>query len=114
MVRLDMDVHVPGAITRALRQRGVDVLTTQEDGARWFLDDRLLDRATERDRVLFTQDDDLLAEAAGRQRSGEGFAGVIYIHQRDLRIGPCVDDLQLIAEAMTPQEMADWVQYLPL
>jgi predicted nuclease of predicted toxin-antitoxin system len=114
MIRLYMDVHVPGAITRALRQRGVDVVTAQEDGARRFLDDRLLDRATELGRVVLTQDDDLLAEAAGRQRSGEVFAGVLYIHQRDLRIGPCVDDLQLIAEVMTPEEMANWVQYLPL
>ena len=32
MVPLYMDVHVPGAVTRALRLRGVDVLTAQEDG----------------------------------------------------------------------------------
>jgi predicted nuclease of predicted toxin-antitoxin system len=114
MVRLYMDVHIPGAIIRALRQRGVDVLTAQEDGARRFLDDQLLDRATELGRVLFTEDDDLLAEAARRQKTGERFAGVIYIHERDLRIGACADDLQLIAEAMTPDDMVNWVQYLPL
>jgi len=42
-----MDVHVPGAVTTALRLRSIDVLTAQEDGtARWD-DDRLLQRATE-------------------------------------------------------------------
>ena len=42
-----MDVHVPLAITEALRQRGLDVITAQEDGARRFDDPALLDRATE-------------------------------------------------------------------
>jgi 3'-phosphoadenosine 5'-phosphosulfate sulfotransferase len=114
MVRLYMDVHIPrGDHARApsARHRRPDGL---EDGARRFLDDQLLDRATELGRVLFTEDDDLLAEAARRQRMGESFARVIYIQERNVRIEACVDNLQLIAEAMTPQEMANWVQYLPL
>jgi predicted nuclease of predicted toxin-antitoxin system len=64
--RLYMDVHVRRAVTTGLRLRGVDVLTAQEDGAGGFDDPRLLNRATELGRVLFTQDDDLLKEAARR------------------------------------------------
>ena len=114
MVRLYMDVHVPAAVTDTLRDRGVDVLTAQEDGARRLLDDQLLDRALARGRALFTEDDDLLAEAAGRQERGEPFAGVIYIRERQLRIGRCVEDLELIAKVYDPEDMANWVQYLPL
>ena len=62
-IALYMDVHVHRAITTGLRLRDVDVLTAQEDGYRTANDDRLLDRATEAQRVLFTQDDDLLVEA---------------------------------------------------
>ena len=58
-----MDHHVPKAITNGLRLRGVDVLTAYEDGTREYEDADLLDRATELQRVLFTQDDDLLSEA---------------------------------------------------
>ena len=61
-----MDVHVHAAITEGLRLRGVDVLTAQEDGGRRLRDPALLDRATALGRVLFTQDDDLLREAAER------------------------------------------------
>lgn len=61
-----MDVHVPAAITRGLLLRGADVLTAQIDGAARFSDPELLDRATELGRVLFSQDDDLLAEATKR------------------------------------------------
>ncbi len=55
-----MDVHVPLAITEALRMREVDVLTAQTDDATRLEDPPLLDRATELDRVLFSRDKDLL------------------------------------------------------
>jgi hypothetical protein len=38
-LRLYMDVHTPLAITDALRRKGVDVVTAQEDGSR-RLDER--------------------------------------------------------------------------
>jgi hypothetical protein len=114
MVRLYMDVHVPAAIAHALRQRGVDVLTAQEDGTRRLPDDELLNRATALGRVLFSEDKDLLREAAARQRGGEEFAGVVYIHQLDLDIGRCVEDLELIAKIHTGEEMANRVLYIPL
>jgi len=114
MVRLYMDVHVPEAITRALLQRGVDVLTAQEDGTTRLPDDQLLDPASALGRVLFSEDKDLLREAASRQCRGDPFGGVVYIHQRDLQIGRCADDLEVIAKVSTSEEMANWVQYLPL
>ena len=109
-----MDVHVHRAITNGLRLRGVDVLTAQEDGRRTASDTRLLDRATELQRVLFSQDEDLLAEAKQRQVEESGFAGVVYAHQLKVTIGRCVQDLELIAKAGEAKELADRVEYLPL
>jgi hypothetical protein len=113
-VALYMDVHVPYAITRGLRLRGVDVLTAREDGTAQLSDPELLDRATALGRVLFTQDDDLLREAARRQQSGETFAGVIYGHQRKVTIGQGINDLELIAQVNEPEDLANRVEYLPL
>jgi hypothetical protein len=113
-VKLYMDVHVRRAITTGLLLRGVDVMTAQEDGAREFDDARLLDRATELGRVLFTQDDDLLREAARRQQAGERFAGLIYGHQLNVTVGQCIDDLELAARATEPNEWVSRVTYLPL
>jgi hypothetical protein len=109
-----MDVHVRRAITEGLRLRGVEVLTAQEDGARRLPDPELLDRAMGLDRLLFSQDQDLLQEATRRQRSGEAFFGVIYAHQRRVSIGQCIDDLELITQAGRREEFANRVQYLPL
>ena len=86
-----MDVHVPAGITRALRRRGVDVLTAQEDATARFLDPELLDRAAEHGRIVFTRDTDFLAEGVRRQRAGFSFATIVYAHQQDVSIGRCVD-----------------------
>jgi hypothetical protein len=113
-VGLYLDVHVPAAITRGLLLRGVDVLTAQLDGTTELKDPQLLDRATVLGRVLFSQDEDLLAEATRRQRSGQNFAGVIYAHQLRVTIGKCIADLELLALAGTLEDFANRVEYLPL
>ena len=114
MVRLYMDEHVRRAITRALRERGVDVLTVQDDDKAGASDPELLQRASELGRVLFSQDQDLLVEGTRRQRAGEPFAGVVYAHQRRVPIGICVDHLELIGLAGDPAEFQDSVRFLPL
>ena len=73
-----MDEQVPLAIATGLHQRGVDVLTVQEDGRRGYANPFLLDRATELRWVMFSQDEDLPIEAHRRQVEGIDFAGVIY------------------------------------
>lgn len=113
-IRLYMDHHVPSAVTVGLRLLGVDVLTAYEDGHHRALDPQRLDRAQALGRVLFSQDDDLIAEAVLRQREGLSFLGVIYAHQLRVPIGRVIDDLYLIASAATPDDLVDKVQFLPL
>jgi len=111
-IRLYMDHHVPRAITQALRARGVDVLTAFEDEADRFSDARLLSRATELGRVLFTQDDDFLAEAALRNQHQESFNGIIYAHQMRVSIGACVLQLEVIAKAGNTDDLVNRVEFL--
>ena len=113
-VALYMDVNVRQAVTDGLRLRGVEVLTAQEDGSRELQDDALLDRATALGYVLFTQDNDLLREAAQRQERGETFAGVIYAHQLKVTVGQCAQDLEILALVGSPEDFANRVEYLPL
>lgn len=113
-IALYMDQHVPRSITIGLRSRNVDVLTAAEDGASTFTDPDLLERASLRGRILFSQDDDLLAEAARRQAKAVSFGGVIYAHQLRISIGACIRDLELIALVGEPQELHNRVLFLPL
>jgi hypothetical protein len=113
-IALYMDEHVPRAITNGLRLREVNVITAWEDDRGGADDSALLERATELGRVLFTQDDDLLAEAARRQREGSLFSGLVYAHQLRVSIGRCIDDLELIATVGEPQDITNTVVFLPL
>lgn len=88
-----MDVHVPRAVTIALRLRSIDV--------------------TELGRVLVSQDADLLRQGTHRQRAHENFSGIIYAHQRTV-IGQLVNDLELLAKATSLDEWRARIEYLPI
>jgi predicted nuclease of predicted toxin-antitoxin system len=109
-----MDHNVPRAIAIGLRLREVDVVTAYEDGASLLTDPELLDRAGELGRVLFTQDDDLLVEAAKRQKETVFFRGVIYAHQLGVSIAACIRDLEMISRVGEPEDLFNRVEYLPL
>lgn len=113
-VALYMDEQVPLPITIGLRLRDVNVLTVQEDGRSGTPDPILLDRATELQRVMFSQDQDFLAEARYRQAEGVNFAGVIYARQLIVSIGVCIRDLEIIAKVCELEDLANRVEYLPL
>jgi hypothetical protein len=63
--------------------------------------------------VIFSQDEDMLVEAQRRQIAGISFSGVIYAHQLRVTIGLCIRDLELIAKAADPEDLANRVEYLP-
>jgi predicted nuclease of predicted toxin-antitoxin system len=113
-LRFYTDEHIPDAITDGLRARGIDVLRVQDDGHGHTDDSIILDRAAFLGRIVFTRDRDFLAVARHRQRTGVGFAGVVYAHQLRVSIGRCVTDLEIIALAATMEYMANRVEYLPL
>ena len=113
-LRLYMDVHVHGAITAGLLRRGIDVLRAQDDGADELPDPKLLDRAMSLGRVLVSNDEDLLREAALRQRKGTRFSGLAYAHELEVTIGQCITDLALMCEVYGPEDIADRVERIPL
>jgi predicted nuclease of predicted toxin-antitoxin system len=109
-----MDHHVPAAIVAGLRRRGVEVVTSYEDGTATWDDKRLLERATELKQIVFTQDDDFLVETHEWLRSRRPFWGVVYGHQQRITIGQAVRDLELIAKVMDESELVNQVLYVPL
>ncbi len=109
-----MDHHVPAAITAGLLRRGIDVITAREDGSDRLDDDLLLDRARELDRVLFSQDRDLLRIANEWLKSGRDFAGLLYAHPLSITIGQAIRDLELIVQALDPEDLRNRIEFLPL
>jgi hypothetical protein len=97
-----------------LRPQRKQVGVVDEDNRTGTPDPSLLDRATELQRIIFSQDQDFLAEANRRQAEGISFPGVIFARQMRVTIGDCIQDLEIIAKASEPEDLANCVQYLPL
>lgn len=89
------------------------MLRAQDDDAAEFSDDRLLQRATELGRLLFTQDARFKALAEEWQRTGKQFNGLLFGNQLGVTVGAYVKDLELIAKATEPAEWLNVVQHLP-
>jgi uncharacterized protein with PIN domain len=113
-VAIYMDEQVPLPIKRGLRLRGVDVITVQDESGDGHDDEAVLNHAERLGRVLFTRDEDFLEIAAERQRNGVFFRGIVYAHQQTVSYRQCIDDLELIALAGSPEEFENRVYHLPL
>jgi hypothetical protein len=114
MIRLYMDENVRGPITAQLRQRGFDVMRAQDDIPPGTPDSEVLSRASQLNRVLYSEDDDLLAEAVYRQRKGISFVGVIYGHQTRVSIGQAVSDLDFLLSTGDESDFMNHIFFLPL
>lgn len=113
-LRLYMDHNIHAAITRAVRAAGVDVLTAHEDNAAHLPDPLLLERAIELQRVLVSQDDDLLVLGSHHIRNAIPFPGLIYSHPLAITLGQAIADITLIAQILPPEEIQNQIIWLPL
>jgi hypothetical protein len=113
-LKIYMDVHIPKAITNGLRLRGIEVLTTQEDGTMELPDNELIERATHLRYVLFSFDVDMLIEGQRLQNENIEFSGIIYARPLKISIGECVKDLEIIATIAELEEMMNKIEFLPL
>ena len=89
------------------------MLTAEEDDNRGTCAPPLLDRATELQRLFFTNDKDFLQEGARRQRAGILFCGVVYADQWSY-VGMCIEDLEIMANVYELEDIINSVNYLPL
>jgi predicted nuclease of predicted toxin-antitoxin system len=106
-IKLYTDEHVPRAVVRGLRERGVDTVTVSEAGMLGASDEEHLAFARREGRVLFTQDDDFLRLHA----SGVEHAGIVYARQPTI-IGDMIYGLVLVVEVLDSEEMKGHLEFL--
>jgi predicted nuclease of predicted toxin-antitoxin system len=106
-IRLYTDEHIPRAVVRGLRERGIDTLPVSEAGMLGASDEEHLAFARREGRVLFTQDDDFLRLHA----SGAEHAGIVYARQ-PTAIGDMIYGLMLVVEVLAPEEMKGYLEFL--
>lgn len=111
---LYFDHHVPLSVALELRSRGVSVLTAHEDRFDRRPDEDILLRASALGFSLVTQDVDFLLLAQSWTQHGRQHAGVIFGHQWRTTVSGLIHDLEIIAQVMTADEMANRIVWIPL
>jgi predicted nuclease of predicted toxin-antitoxin system len=106
-IRYYADEHVPKAVVRGLRQRGVDVVTVVEAGTLGATDIQHLRLANREGRTIFTQDADFLRLAA----QGEPHAGIVYAPQHT-PVSTVIRGLMLIHSLLDADEITGRIEFL--
>jgi hypothetical protein len=104
-----LDEHVPHAIAKALRRRGINVTTTMEVKLLGKSDEIHLAFALQDTRVVYSQDDDFLIAAA----KGIEHAGVAYNAPGSRTMKQIIDFLVLLDACLSPEEMKNHVEFVP-
>jgi predicted nuclease of predicted toxin-antitoxin system len=107
-IRFHLDEHIPHAIAKGLRQRGIDVTTTVEANLRTQSDDSQMAYLRQEQRVFVTSDAGFLVRSA----RGEEHFGLVYFPTASRSIGDVVTFLVLLHEILSPAEMINRVEYL--
>ncbi|MBX3056454.1 MAG: DUF5615 family PIN-like protein [Anaerolineae bacterium] len=116
MIRFLADEDFNGHIIRGLlrREPALDIVRVQEVGLMGQADSILLAWAEHEGRVLLTHDVSTMTDHAyERMHRGHRVAGVIEVPQ-SLAIGQAIEDILLIANLSSGEELENQVQYLPL
>jgi predicted nuclease of predicted toxin-antitoxin system len=103
-----LDEYVPHAIAHGLRRRQIDVATTTDAGLLGAADEEHVAFGLREQRVIFTNDRDFLRLAA----SGAAHPGIVYCAPADSRIGYAIRYLALMHECLSPEEVANQVEYI--
>ena len=116
MLRFVTDEDFDATIARGLlfRLKDLDIVSVRDVGLAGAADPTVLEWAAQRGRVLLTHDvNTMLGYANQRLRRGSQHAGLVKVPQT-LPVGRAIEDLELLAQVVTPEEMRDQILHLPL
>lgn len=106
-IQFYLDEHIPKAVAKGLKQRGVQAYTCSEMNTLGYSDVQHLALAEENEWVMVTRDNDFLVlHAQGITHHGIVFA------TRPLHIGEYITGLLLIHEILEKAEMKNQVEFL--
>jgi uncharacterized protein with PIN domain len=107
-IRFYFDQHVPSAVARGLRRRGVDVLTAQDADRCGASDQDQLQFSTQQGRVFVTFDADFI-DLASR---GIEHTGIAFCAASKYSIGELIYALLLVDDTLQPDDMLNHVEFL--
>ena len=110
MIAYYMDENMLWVITNGVRDRGIDVLTVQEDGLSGLDDQEIFKRSITLERVLVSFDQDLITEAQQYQAIRAHFKGLIFIQLHKASLGKFITEFELISLTSQTTEYRNQIQ----
>ncbi len=110
------DENFGSAILRGLLRRNpeIDIVRVQEHGLANTDDPIILEWAANNDRIVLTHDLRTMPDFAyARVANSQKMPGII-VMRPDVHIGTAIEDILMVAECMTPEELEGGVLRLPL
>src|SRR5690349_16492792 len=116
MKKILADQNFTGAILEGLRLHlpELDIVRTEDLGIKRFRDEQILEWAAENERLILTHDAKTFVRAAyERLAAGMNFSGVVLV-PASLSIGSAVDELIILIDCTSDEELHNRVIRLPL
>lgn len=110
-VSIQVDEHIPAAISKGLKQRGIKVHTVEEEEIKGYADegkDSILEVASKNGRVILTNDSDF-EEIHEREEHD----GIIFIKSQYVDIGDVVREIVKVVDRFTEDEFRNSKFYVP-
>lgn len=108
MVTIQADEHIPYAVVKGLRSRGVEIYSLDEEDLKGILDEPLLQFCLEQGRILLTNDTDFIELTKSRKH-----AGIIYLTEQLTPIGEIIRSVLLILNRHANEEFPNSIFYIP-
>lgn len=110
-IKLYLDEDVDISLAHALKQKGIDVLTTQESGNKRLSDSEQLEFAVNNKRVMFTHNKrDFLLLHKSYLLEGRSHYGIILSDQRT--VGEMLRGLSKLIFSLTAEQMKNRREFL--
>jgi hypothetical protein len=111
MLRLASDADVQGGIIRGLRRRlpGIDLVRAQDALPEGTPDTEILAWAAAENRILITNDRNTMVGFAYQRVAAGGSVPGLIVTTNEQSIDSAIDDILLIAEYVTEEEIKDQV-----
>lgn len=110
-IKLYLDEDVDISLAQALKQKGIDVLTTQESGNKRLSDSAQLEFAINNQRAIFTHNKrDFLLLHKSYLLEGKNHYGIILSDQRT--VGETLRGLSRLIFSLTAEEMKNRREFL--
>ncbi len=103
------DEHVPLAVSRELKRRGIDILTVQEIKLRGRSDREQLHYASRQERVIITHDSDFLILVRKEKIEHHG----ILFFTSQVKIGKTIEEIERTWLTYSAEELRGIVLFLP-